>query len=150
MKCDMNHIPTIGIITQITHLSMNQAKMLFGRFDLKAGQAGILFILSHMGELSQRELASQLNVTPSSITTAIQKMEKLDYIKRKPDDNDQRIMRLGLTDRGKACLEDIKAVAEEMDDIIFRGMSQEEKLLLRRMLVQIRDNLDYNMKGREL
>ena len=98
-------------------------------------------MLDHAGELSQREMAKHLNVTPPSITAAIQKMEKEGYIRRRPDEKDQRIMRLSITEKGEACLKDIKDVAMKMDAGMFKGMSQEEKLLLRRLLLQMRDNL---------
>ncbi|WP_246597517.1 MarR family winged helix-turn-helix transcriptional regulator [Faecalicatena faecalis] len=141
MNCDMGQIPTVGIMGQIMHLSMKKATQLFEKFNLKPGQAGILFMLDHAGELSQREMAKHLNVTPPSITAAIQKMEKEGYIRRRPDEKDQRIMRLSITEKGEACLKDIKDVAMKMDAGMFKGMSQEEKLLLRRLLLQMRDNL---------
>ena len=50
-------------------------------------------------------------------------------------------MRLSLTEKGEACLKNIKTVAAEMDEQIFNGLSQEEKLLMRRLLLQMRDNL---------
>ena len=98
-------------------------------------------MLNHAGELSQREMAKHMNVTPPSITAAIQKMEKQGYIRRRSDEKDQRIMRLSITEKGNACLENIKTVAIEMDAGMFKGMSQEEKMLLRRLLLQMRDNL---------
>lgn len=82
-----------------------------------------------------------MNVTAPSITSAIQKMEKAGFIKRQPDEKDQRIMRLYLDEKGKACIEHVKEVAMQMDEIMFRGISQEEKLLLRRIMIQIFDNL---------
>ncbi len=141
MNCDMGQIPTVGIMGQIMHLSMKKATLLFEKFGLKPGQAGILFMLNHEGELSQREMAKHMNVTPPSITAAIQKMEKEGYIRRRPDEKDQRVMRLSITEKGEACLQNIKDVAMEMDAGMFKGMSQEEKLLLRRLLIQMRDNL---------
>lgn len=142
MDCEMNKIPTVGIMSQIMHMSMQQARLLFEQYDLKVGQAGILFVMEHLGEVSQRELASKMNVTPPSITAAIQKMEKLEFIKRRPDGKDQRIMRLSLTDKGKSCLAHTKEVAKQMDELMFRGMSQEEKMLLRRLLLQMKENLN--------
>lgn len=142
MDCDINQIPTIGIMSQIMHMSMKQAGALFEQYDLKVGQAGILFVMEHFGDMSQRELASKLNVTPPSITAAIQKMEKMEFIIRKPDGKDQRIMRLALSEKGKSCLQHTKEVAKQMDDVMFKDMSQEEKMLLRRLLIQMKDNLE--------
>lgn len=144
---EMNHMQTLGVLAQVTHLSNCLAKQKFGKHDLKPGHAGILFILNKDGELSQRELSEKMNLTPPTITSALQKMEKLGYIRRKPDEKDQRVLRLCITEKGKACIDDICHVGKEMEETAFRGMSMEEILLLKRLLMQLRDNL---MEGQDI
>lgn len=51
-------------------------------------------------------------------------------------------MRLYLDEKGEACIQNVKDVAMQMDEIMFRGISAEEKLLLRRILIQIFENLE--------
>lgn len=147
MYCDVNNIPIQGILGQILHLSLSQSKHGLGRYELKPGQAGMLFMLRDSGGLSQKELASRLGLTPPSITAALKKMEGLHFIERRPDEKDQRIMRLNLTDAGRECIEHLKHVTAELDEVLFQGMSPEERLLLRRLLIQMRENL---MAGRDL
>ena len=98
-------------------------------------------MLDQSGGLSQRELAEYLNLTPPSITAAIQKMERLGYIQRKPDEKDQRIMRLSLTEKSRECLEYIRDVQREMDRILQKGLSEEEVKILKKLLSSIWDNL---------
>ena len=71
----------------------------------------------------------------------IQKMERDQYITREPDRHDQRVMRLTLTEKGKSCIQAVKDVADRMEDIMLQGMSLEEKLLFRRLLIQTGENL---------
>ena len=146
MDMNMDHMQTLGVLAQVTHLSSCHAKEMLRTFDLKPGHAGILFVLNQEGELSQRELAKKMNLTPPTITSVIQKMEKLEYIRRKPDEKDQRILRLCVTEKGKAFIDDICRVGKQIEEMVFRGMSMEETLLLKRLLVQVRDNL---MEGRD-
>ena len=141
MEFSFNDIPTIGVLTQVMHLSKYHMKQMFEQCDLKPSQAGVLFVLGRHGEMSQRKLAEKLNLTPPSITTAIQKMEKLDYVQRKPDPDDQRVMLLSLTEKGRTYLKGIFNVGCQMEEMMFRGMNMEEKLLMKRMLIQVRDNL---------
>ena len=47
-----------------------------------------------------------------------------------------------LTEKGQACIEHVKAIAEKMDEIAFTGISPEEKMLLRRILFQICENVE--------
>lgn len=141
MQCDLNDIPDLGLLGIVMHRVMNREKSKYQEFDLNRSQASILFTLHRRSSMSQKELASSLNMTPPSITSAIQKMEREGYITRKPDEADQRIMRLALTEKGESCIQNVKQVAEEMSSLIFRGMSPEEIMLFRRLLMQINDNL---------
>lgn len=150
MNCDMNHIPTFGLMGLMLHRMMNRARSMYQEFDLNRSQASVLFSLHQKKSMSQKELAIQLNMTPPSITSTIQKMERSGYISRKPDQSDQRIMRLELTGKGESCIQTVKMIADQMEEMLFRGMSAEEKILFRRFLMQINDNLaeDQNERGK--
>lgn len=150
MNCDMDHIPTFGLMGLILHRMMNRARSMYQEFDLNRSQASVLFSLHQKKSMSQKELAVQLNMTPPSITSTIQKMERSGYISRKPDQSDQRIMRLELTGKGESCIQTVKMIADQMEEMLFRGMSAEEKILFRRFLMQINDNLaeDQNERGK--
>ena len=150
MNCDMNHIPTFGLMGLILHRMMNRARSMYQEFDLNRSQASVLFSLHQKKSMSQKELAVQLNMTPPSITSTIQKMERSGYISRKPDQSDQRIMRLELTGKGESCIQTVKMIADQMEEMLFRGMSAEEKILFRRFLMQINDNMaeDQNERGK--
>lgn len=147
MHCDLEKVPSVGLFGMLVHQSGQRAQKMFDQYGLNKSQAGILFMLHHEesisgNPLSQKELAKKLNVTAPSITSVIQKMERAEFIKRKPDEKDQRIMRLYLDEKGKACIAHVKEVTMKMDEIMFRGISQEEKLLLRRILIQMFENLN--------
>lgn len=129
------------LLHQILHLSMHKAMQLLKEYDLKPGQAGILFVLHSNGELSQKEVAKKVGVTPPSITVAIKKMEKFGFIVRKVDVYDQRVIRLRLTDKGRAYVAQIEEVQGQMEEILFDNMSTEERIIIKRLLEQMRDNL---------
>lgn len=132
----------MGIMGIVLHKMLNTAKGMYQEFDLNRSQAAILFTLHRRKSISQKELARELNMTAPSITSAIQKMEREKYITRETDKSDQRVMRLTLAERGKACIQSVKNVGERMDEIIQGGMSLEEQLLFRRLILQVKDNLE--------
>ena len=88
------------------------------------------------------DLAKQLNITAPSITSSIRKMEQFGYIARQTDPADQRVMRLALTEKGRSCIQSIKDVTDKMEEILLKGMSVEEKILFRRLLVHVNNNID--------
>ena len=142
MQSDLSNVPDLGLLGIVLHRVMKRAKSKYEEFDLNRSQASFLFTLHQRSSMSQKELAESLNMTPPSITSAIRKMEQEGYIRRRQDESDQRVMRLALTEKGAACVENVKRVADEMHELIFQGMSPEEIMLFRRLLIQINENLE--------
>ncbi|MDD2981393.1 MAG: MarR family transcriptional regulator [Hespellia sp.] len=148
MTCEIETIPMQMLLRQIGHLymqkSMDWMKEQTCSEGIRGGQAGILFMLKFKGEkgtLSQRELADFLRIKPPSVTAAVKKLEAESYVRRVRDENDQRIMRICLTEKGVLYVEHVIAEVKATEELAFKNMSTEEKLLLRRLLVQVRDNL---------
>ena len=135
------------VLSQVAHLYRQQSMVFMEKYDLKPHQAGLLMTLSKKGSLSQRELAEKLRVTPPSITVAIQKMEQEGLLTRKHDEKDQRIIRLYLTEKGQSCVDAMKGVFGQLEEILFEGMSVEEKLLFRRLMIEMRGNLIRNLQN---
>ena len=141
-QCSVNDLPTLGLLGIVAHRSMNTARGMYREFDLNRSQASVLFVLHQKDTISQKELAEQLNVTAQSITSSIQKMEREGYITREQDRHDQRVMRLALTEKGRSCIQSVKNVADRMEKVLFEDMNPEERLLFRRLLKQMSDNLE--------
>ena len=139
-QCDINDAPVIGILGIVSHRAKVAAKDMYSVFDLNRSQASIL--LHHCESMSQKDLAKQLNITAPSITSSIRKMEQFGYIARQTDPADQRVMRLALTEKGRSCIQSIKDVTDKMEEILLKGMSVEEKILFRRLLVHVNNNID--------
>ena len=140
----------ITVMNQIMHMEMKSASQLFKEYDLKPWQAGILFALHHNSGLSQRELAKKMRLTPPTITSGIQKMEKQGLIERWSDEQDQRIMRLYLTEKAESCIEQVWDVVRRMEEMLIQGFTMEEKILLKRFLLQMLDNLKQEMEKETL
>lgn len=149
---DITQAPINFILQNLLHLTHMQSNQFFKTYDMKPGQFGILFVLDKHGSCSQRELADRIGVTPPSMTVAIQKLEKIGYLKKLTDPNDQRVSRVEITEEGAACVKEAKKVLEHIEEILVKNMSLEEKLLLRRLLLQMRENIleSKEMDGVEL
>ena len=142
MKCHKEDAPLLGLMGQSMRLIGKRAQELYAEYDLNRAQSGILFALHQEDTMSHKELPNRLNVTPPSITSMIKKMEQEGYITRKADEQDQRVMRLTLAQKGKDCIDYVIKTAEKLEEIVFEGMTAEEKMLFRRLLLQILENLE--------
>lgn len=129
------------ILHQIVHMSKYQEIKKTEALGIKPGQAVILFMLGCKGGLSQKQLAQEIGITPPSMTVALRKMEESGFILREPDDEDQRVIRIRLSEKGRQYVDEIKSILEEMEELLYEGISPEERMLFRRLLIEMRDNL---------
>lgn len=108
---------------------------------LYRGQPEILEYLDEHGDCSQRELADFLGVTPASIATSLKRMSKSGFIERTSDENDRRINRLRLTEKGMEILLAGRNECDRVDKAMFNGFSDEEISSFTDMLSRIAENL---------
>ena len=85
------------------------------RLSLTAPQAFHLLSIPVDG-ISMSGLANKLGLDTSTLTRNIQKLEKLDLVRRKQDRNDKRILVVCLTDKGR---DKVEKVEESLLDLNF-------------------------------
>jgi MarR family transcriptional regulator, organic hydroperoxide resistance regulator len=133
--------PLNFLLAQVCHLHHARAHTLLETIGLYRGQPHVLRALWEQEGLTHTELAERLHITPATITKMLQRMEKTGFVVRKPDIEDQRISRVYLTEAGRAIRSEVQAVWQTMEQETFDGFTLEERVLLRRFLLQFRDNL---------
>jgi DNA-binding MarR family transcriptional regulator len=101
----------------------------------------MLFALFHKDGQSQRELSQKLRIKPATITVMLNRMEKSGLLERRPDPEDQRISRVYITDKGRKKLHEIEESMKTMEEECFTNFTTEEKIVLRRLFMQMRENL---------
>jgi len=116
--------------------------MLLDKIGMYPGQPFLLFALLHLDGQSQKDLAGKLNIKAPTMATMVKRMEKSGLVERRQDGQDQRISRVYLTEKGKAVCEQLIEIKKNIDAETFHNFTEEEQILLRRLLMQIRDNLD--------
>ena len=136
------------LLAQVSRLHHYRAHALLEKLGLYRGQPPVLFSLWEQDGLTHGELAQRLQITPATITRMIQRMEKAGFVQRKPDSGDQRISRVFLTDSGRAIRTQLQAIWDQMEVESFSGFSPEELLVVRRILLQVRDNLARATEGK--
>jgi DNA-binding MarR family transcriptional regulator len=66
-------------------------------------------------EQSIAALAAALDVTQQAVSKTVAELERLGYVRRRPDPRDARVRRVGLTDRGRAA---VAAAREERAAVV--------------------------------
>ncbi len=94
---------------------------------LHRGQNRLLSLISQNNGASQGELCDKMDVRPSSMTEMLLKMEQAGLIVRKQDENDQRVMRVFLTDAGQKAAAQSDVASLDLTTAIFNCLTQEEQ-----------------------
>lgn len=129
------------IFLRIIKLHYQRTHTLLDKVGIYPGQPPMLYVLHRKDGQSQRELADKLKVKPATITVMLNRMEKSGLVERKQDSNDQRMLRVYLTEKGRKVWLEVREVMKVIENDCFSNFTVEEKILLRRFLMQIRYNL---------
>jgi DNA-binding MarR family transcriptional regulator len=73
----------------------------------------------------------------------LDRMEKAGLVTRRPDPDDSRASRVYLTEQGRKNQQAVSEVWKTMEQRLTEGLSLEERLLLRRLLLQVHENLTH-------
>jgi DNA-binding MarR family transcriptional regulator len=82
-----------------------------------------------------------MRVKPATVTVMLNRMVKNGHVERRPDPQDQRVSRVYLTDKGRAAVDEVRAALHTSEDRVLEGITPEEKMLLRRLLIHMFDNV---------
>ena len=129
------------LIVEVCREHYLRAHTLFGALGLYRGQPSILAALSEQDGRTHSELAAALRIQPATVTKMVRRMEQAGFVTRRPDPKDQRVSRVYLTEAARAIHAEVGRVRQALAEETLQGFRPEEIALLRRFLIQMRDNL---------
>jgi DNA-binding MarR family transcriptional regulator len=113
----------------------------FARHGVYEGQQFVLRTLWREDGLSPGEVARRLGLATPTITRAATRMEAAGLLRREPHPDDRRVVRLRLTDRGRALEKVIDAEMEQLTDRALASLTAAERDALIGALELVRRNL---------
>ncbi len=112
-----------------------------GVYDLVPSHGKILDELYRRDRLRMNELAASTRRDKSTITTLVNKLERLGYVRRERSLDDGRSTYIVLTKKGEQLRPIFDKVSEQLLDIVWRGFSEPEKQVLVKGLDKMSRNL---------
>lgn len=132
----------ISIYIHQTDLTLtNYIKKRLAPKNLAPEQNLIMMLLWEKDGLNQNEIAQKLNKEKSNITRMIFNLEQKGFIRRESGENDRRSLMVYLTDEGKKLSSSIIPITEEFNEMICKEISNEELMMVRRILSKMRANV---------
>ncbi len=101
----------------------------------------ILRNLSRMEGCTQLDLVRLTHLKPPTVSVTLKKLEDSGFVRRETDANDQRAIRVYLTEKGRELNASTLARLKECDAILTEGVSEAEQAFLLQVLTKMRDNM---------
>jgi DNA-binding MarR family transcriptional regulator len=130
-----------GLFKDVIKEHFRRREKLLSDLKLYRGQAPVLLLLSERNGLTQKEIAEELKIKPSTVTLILRRMKKRGLISSVRDERDKRYTKIYLTEEGKKFICKLKRVFKQLEEECFKDFSEEEKKLLIDFFRRIRDNL---------
>jgi MarR family transcriptional regulator, organic hydroperoxide resistance regulator len=139
----MSHIEDyIGYqLIQVMKAHRRIAEPELAKFGLYLGQEMVLFQLWEEDGLSHSQIADGICAEPPTVTKMVHRMEAAGLLERRQDTQDARVTRVYLTEHGKALEAPVSQLWADLEAQTIIGLNDTEKMLLRRLLIQLQENL---------
>ncbi|MGC3987077.1 MAG: MarR family transcriptional regulator [Pseudorhodoferax sp.] len=108
-----------------------------------------LFKLSVQPGATVAELARQCELDAGAMTRLLDRLEAKGLCQRERSSEDRRVVRLALTEQGRAVADQIPVALSRVQNAYLAGFSREEWLLLKSFLSRILDNAQQGCAGKK-
>jgi DNA-binding MarR family transcriptional regulator len=121
---------------------------LFAERGAHPGQAFCLRLLVARDGITQTDLAEAMTTSRPTATRMLQMMQKAGLVERRVDEHDQRMMRVYITDAGRAQAEDVLVAMGEFVNETIATLSEDDRLELDRLLSAFGESLRRSLEAR--
>ncbi|NLW37595.1 MAG: MarR family transcriptional regulator [Peptococcaceae bacterium] len=115
------------LLTKAHQTVLNYFRARLQKFDVTPVQYAILSCLWIKNERTATQIAQELSLDGSTITGILDRMANKGLIKREPDPNDRRAIRVVLTEKGIQLREPIERTIELTNQSVLDILSREEQ-----------------------
>jgi DNA-binding MarR family transcriptional regulator len=129
------------LLGQVSQVFRALADSYMDQIDAHRAQAFVLCRLYDREGMTQSEIAEQLAVQGATVTNMLQRMEEAGLVTRRRDADDNRLVRVYLTDAGREKERAMNRAFGEMEARIFEGISSEDRERLRQLLHKLLQNM---------
>lgn len=129
------------LLAQLCQAYRSSSDAWMDRIDMHRAQAMLLCRLYIHDGMTQSEIADQLAVQGATVTNMLQRMEESGLVTRRRDVDDNRLVRVYLTEAGREKERSINEQFMNLQAAIFEGISDADRRLLRRLINRMLQNM---------
>lgn len=137
-----SYVGKIGYtLFEVAMVYRNQIEEVMSQIGTTRSHGVIVCEVGAQEGISQTELADKLKVRTASMTYNIKQLEELGWIHRERDTEDQRLVRVYLTEKGKQIEPQIIKVWNALEEKLLIGLNDEKREQFSVLLQYILDNI---------
>ena len=129
------------------HLVEARLRNRLNQVGLRPRQARIMSALKRMGEMSQKTLADEFDITAASMSTMCDRLETAGFIERIIDPNERRAFLIRLTPEGEDKVRDVRLAWHDIDVFLVEILGREDAEKLAELTGNLRDQLGGHIPG---
>ena len=120
-----------------------------GVVNLSGPRLRLLLAVEEAGQLRMGDLAADLGITPRTVTTLVDALEREGLLVRLPDSTDRRATLLALTERARTQFEQVRRLQMDLGEEFVAPLDQEQRRLLLDLLNRLNEGVFMDEEGRE-
>jgi len=129
------------IVPAILREVTRRHETIFSEDNLAIPQIVVLDLLRERGSCNMGDLARMLNYTMSAATGIIDKMIKMDLVKRERSQEDRRVVMVAFRKKGEETARRVSEARRDLSNDLYSVLTQKEKQEYLRLLRKVFDNL---------
>lgn len=136
---DVSPIAIFGRMSRINAIVMKKLRDNFKSFGLDPGDFDVLATLLRAGPpnaLKPTQLYHATMLSSGTITSRVDKLEKMGFVKRTPDDEDRRAVLVELTPSGRQKIQDAVEEHVNLQQSLLHSFDPAERALFAKLLKQ--------------
>ncbi|WP_246187891.1 MarR family winged helix-turn-helix transcriptional regulator [Paenibacillus tengchongensis] len=103
----------------------------------------IIYALLRAPRLTMAEISQRIHKDKSTVTALVDKLVRLGYVVKERDQVDARVVYVALTSKGRELEALFEAVSQNMLNVFYRNVSEQEQQDLLRILEKIHRNFQF-------
>ena len=132
------------LLRMICQAQRSQMSDALAEIGLYAGQEMFLWHLWRQEGLTQSQLVERMCVQPPTVSKMLDRLEKAGLVERRSDAENNHLSRVYLTEQGNVQKLAVRAIWMNIEQRLTQELSVEERIVLRRLLLQVHQNLTRN------
>ncbi len=127
------------LLRHVANIVRQRGREILSQFDITPPQFNALQALIRNQSMTMGELCQELFLASSTVTDLIDRMEKNDLVQRVRDEDDRRVVRLQVKDKGRSVLDEVMRARRAYLATVLSALSVPECNRLRDSLKQIHE-----------